>query len=458
MTNYTRVQIRRGDAAHWSSTNPILGEGEQALETDTLKTKFGDGLTHYNLLPYQDQQGPTGPRGLIGPTGPKGDTGSFGGAVFKYNYLTNTTDSNPGSGNLKLNNPINSATELYISYYDFNGIDSSAYLQTIDDSTSAIKGHFKIEEYGNPDNFAYYSITGSHYHHDTYFEVPIAWLSGSVTSWVDGKDVNITFVRTGDKGDKGDTGNAATLSLGSVSTGLPGASAAITNSGDTHAATFNFIIPQGPTGPTGPIGSIGATGPSQIDWHGVWDAGLGYPKNSIVSYGGKTYIAYTQAYAPGNIVDTPVTLTQFWTLFTDRGTTGPTGPTGAASTVTGPTGPQGVTGPTGPTGPQGPSGLKYSYVDVTSVTSKTITTADTGHLIIINNSSAITVTINSSSFAADGEKVDFIQFGNGQISFNPSGVNLYSVGTRRKTTTQYSPVSLIRITATDYMLLGDLTA
>ena len=111
-----------------------------------------------------------------------------------------------------------------------------------------------------------------------------------------------------------------------------------------------------------------------------------------------------------------------------------------------------------PAGPTGPSGLKYSAIDSTSVISKTVSTSDTGHLIIMTNSSSITVTINSSSLAADGEKVDFVQFGTGQISFTPSGVNLYSVGTRRKTTTQYSPVSLIRITSTDYMLLGDLVA
>lgn len=37
MTIYTRLQIRRGDAAEWIEANPILADGEQALENDTLK-------------------------------------------------------------------------------------------------------------------------------------------------------------------------------------------------------------------------------------------------------------------------------------------------------------------------------------------------------------------------------------------------------------------------------------
>lgn len=517
MTNYTRVQIRRGAAANWAADNPILANGEQALETDTLQTKFGDGITHYNSLPYQDRQGPTGPtgpRGATGPVGAKGDTGSFGGAVFTYNYLTDTTDSNPGTGNLKFDNTLTTATHLFINKTDLTAVDNGPYLETIDDSTSSIKGHFKVEVVGNTDNFVYYAITGSHYLDESlYYEIPIMYLSGSITTLADNADVTITFVRTGDKGDKGDIGIASTVTLGTITTGDPGTSASISNSGDTHDAVFDFTIPQGPTGPTGPVGP---TGPTVIDWHGPWNSGTTYSKNSIVSYSGKTYIATDTSYPPEDNTKTPITIST-WQLFSSNGDKGDKGDTGSAATVSvGTVGttsnnnpaqvsnvgttsaavlnfviPAGPTGPiptisvgtvssttygnpavvtnsgnsagavfnfTIPAGPTGPSGLKYSAIDSTSATSKTIGTSDTGHLVIMNNSSPITVTVNSSSLAADGEKVDFIQFGAGQISFNPSGVNLYSVGTRRKTTTQYSPVSLIRVTSTDYMLLGDLVA
>ena len=65
---------------------------------------------------------------------------------------------------------------------------------------------------------------------------------------------------TGTKGDTGATGTAATVTLGSVSTGAAGSSVIITNSsGNPSAATFNFTIPRGDTGSQGiqgPSGSI----------------------------------------------------------------------------------------------------------------------------------------------------------------------------------------------------------
>ncbi len=36
-----QIQLRRGDAADWTSTNPILAEGEVGVEIDTLKLKVG---------------------------------------------------------------------------------------------------------------------------------------------------------------------------------------------------------------------------------------------------------------------------------------------------------------------------------------------------------------------------------------------------------------------------------
>ena len=47
-----RIRIRRDTAAAWASANPVLGLGEMGLETDTRKTKFGDGLSAWNSLSY----------------------------------------------------------------------------------------------------------------------------------------------------------------------------------------------------------------------------------------------------------------------------------------------------------------------------------------------------------------------------------------------------------------------
>lgn len=53
MPAQTVIQPRRGTAALWTTNNPILAIGEIGLESDTLKTKMGDGATAWNSLPYE---------------------------------------------------------------------------------------------------------------------------------------------------------------------------------------------------------------------------------------------------------------------------------------------------------------------------------------------------------------------------------------------------------------------
>jgi hypothetical protein len=52
MAVVTQIQIRRGTAAQWTSTNPTLASGEQGFETDTNKMKIGNGSTAWNSLSY----------------------------------------------------------------------------------------------------------------------------------------------------------------------------------------------------------------------------------------------------------------------------------------------------------------------------------------------------------------------------------------------------------------------
>ena len=64
----TRIQLRRGTIAEWTSFNPVLFEGEVGVELDTNKFKIGNGTLPWLSLPYA--------AGGVGPTGPKGDTGT----------------------------------------------------------------------------------------------------------------------------------------------------------------------------------------------------------------------------------------------------------------------------------------------------------------------------------------------------------------------------------------------
>lgn len=52
MSGYITIKLRRGTAAQWTASNPILAEGEVGLETDTRKFKVGDGLTVWASLQY----------------------------------------------------------------------------------------------------------------------------------------------------------------------------------------------------------------------------------------------------------------------------------------------------------------------------------------------------------------------------------------------------------------------
>ena len=64
----------------------------------------------------------------------------------------------------------------------------------------------------------------------------------------------------GDKGDTGDPGAAATVTVGTTTTGAAGSQASVTNSGTTSAAVFNFTIPQGAQGQKGDQGNQGPQG------------------------------------------------------------------------------------------------------------------------------------------------------------------------------------------------------
>ena len=73
MAVVTQIQVRRGTASQWTSTNPTLAAGEFGFETDTLKLKCGNGSTAWNSLAY------TGSDGDI--TGVTAGTGISGGGT-----------------------------------------------------------------------------------------------------------------------------------------------------------------------------------------------------------------------------------------------------------------------------------------------------------------------------------------------------------------------------------------
>ena len=216
---------------------------------------------------------------------------------------------------------------------------------------------------------------------------------------------------TGPQGPKGDPGAAATITVGTTTTGAAGTDASVTNVGTTSAAKFNFTIPKGDTGATGPQGEkgdTGATGPQgpkgdpftykdftaeQLeDLHeGITNYYKEY-KSTYITTADNTTVIPINVTQYRNGIDLlsvhinglqliegtdytsetrNITLTKAVTKNTPvhfvilrsvaaatedydklKGKTGPQGPKGD----TGETGPQGPKGDTGETGPQGPKG------------------------------------------------------------------------------------------------------
>ena len=72
---------------------------------------------------------------------------------------------------------------------------------------------------------------------------------------------------------QGPPGAAATVTVGTVTTGEPGTDAIVTNSGTENAAVLNFTIPKGETGAVGAVGTQGPKG----DKGDPGPAGAGFP-------------------------------------------------------------------------------------------------------------------------------------------------------------------------------------
>ena len=247
----------RGETGFVGSTGPIGPIGYTGSKGDTGFTG-GTGFT--GSQGDQGVRGFTGSRGDTGFVGSKGDQGNqgiqgpdgnFGGATFDYTFSTSTTNSDPGTGNIRFNNAnVSIATQLYIDDQDDNATDIQSFLRTIDDSTSVIKGHFRISNRLNADDFAMFTIS-SISENTGYFTVNCSYVSGSATSFSNAEDIIITFARTGDKGDTGYTGSKGDQG----STGFVGSTGDIGFTGSKgDAGEF------GATGFTGSQGIQGATG------------------------------------------------------------------------------------------------------------------------------------------------------------------------------------------------------
>jgi collagen type VII alpha len=198
--------------------------------------------------------GPSGAQGIQGTTGSTGSPGTNGinaGFTFAFN---SATSGDPGSGKLLFNNAtFASATAFNISETDGNANSLTAYLATIDDSTSTNKSVCTISKASGA--FFSFFTTGTitdNGTYDTFTITPIA--SGGTIANND--VVQVSFTRVGDKGDTGTTGSPGAIGA----TGLMGMPGYDGEDGIDGMPIPGNIGPQGIQGIQGIQGNPGADG------------------------------------------------------------------------------------------------------------------------------------------------------------------------------------------------------
>lgn len=137
-------------------------------------------------------------------TGDKGDTGTTGATgrepALYYLWNTNTANSDPGAGKLKVNNgTLASATSLYINETDNDTNSLSALLATWDDGTSAVKGRLFIHSPTTPTIFAVYDITGTITDNGDWDAFTITHVASGGT-FTNNMPVAVVFIPKGDLG------------------------------------------------------------------------------------------------------------------------------------------------------------------------------------------------------------------------------------------------------------------
>lgn len=193
-----------------------------------------------------------GRAGATGAAGTNGTNGTAGGAIaIPYTFSTTTTDSDPGSGNLRLSNATQaSAVTIRADLLDALGTDWTAVLDTLADASNTVKGHIRLYKTADPTKWLVYTVsavaTPSGYRNITVANVA----SSGVNPLTNGDAITLAFSRSGDQGSTVGSGTLTTIEevdgspTDSAVTKLvvPNGTLAIVG----HVATYTLAAPTAP--------------------------------------------------------------------------------------------------------------------------------------------------------------------------------------------------------------------
>ncbi len=254
--------VSKGDAGATGAAGPTGATGAKGVEGD--------------LGP----QGPTGATGSTGSTGPQGPKGIQGDAGSSATVSVGSTTTGAAGSSASVSNSGSSsqATFNFTIPRGATGATGAAGNNGAAGQNATISVGSTTT--GNAGTNA--SVTNSGSSSSAVFNFTIPKGDTGATG---------SQGATGNTGAAGSNGQAATIAVGTVSTGLPGSSASVTNAGSSSSATLNFAIPRGATGATG-----------EITWKGGWSNSTVYGLNEAVYYNGSSYIAVAsnQNVTPGS--------------------------------------------------------------------------------------------------------------------------------------------------------------
>ena len=133
---------------------------------------------------------------------PAGDSDYAG---LDYTFSTTTSDADPGTGVIRLNNAtLSSVSAIYIDDADANSADVSAYILTWDDSTNTSdRGQVRITKKSAPANYAIYKLSGASTDASGYVKLAVTAVDDNGSFSADDA-VAIEFTRTGNAGSLSD--------------------------------------------------------------------------------------------------------------------------------------------------------------------------------------------------------------------------------------------------------------
>ena len=172
--------------------------------------------------------------GTTGVTGATGPIGTAGGNSFRYTYSTTTTDSDPGSGILRLNNAtMANVTQVFIDLVDFNGNVLTTLLDALDDVAAVNKGTLRLFDASDLTAWIVFSLQ-------------------TVTTATGYRKLGVSYVSSG---------NALTTTAGNTTISFaPGGTDGLTGATGIAGVTGMSATPERRASAAGPVGATGTQG------------------------------------------------------------------------------------------------------------------------------------------------------------------------------------------------------